>query len=161
MSRLRRQSGSLPGNWSGIGCYLYGLPPSLRCLCSLCVRRDNVSGRALTGAAYTSTTDMTIESCVNFCDGHGFNYAGLEWYQECYCGNVIINGGAETTGTDCSFPCTGDHNEVCGAGNRLSMYSSGLAAPSPPEIVPSVGSWQSLGCYMSVLLLSTSSPSPS
>ena len=113
-------------------------------------RRDNVSGRALTGAAYTSTSDMTIESCVNFCDGQNFNYAGLEWYQECYCGNYIINGGAETTSTDCSFPCTGDANEVCGAGNRLSMYHSGRASPSPPQIVPSVGSWVSQGCYTSV-----------
>jgi len=121
-------------------------------------RRDNVSGRALTGAAYTSTTDMTIENCISFCDGQDFNYAGLEWYQECYCGNYIINGGAETTSTDCSFPCTGAANEVCGAGNRLSMYSSGLAPPSPPEIVPNVGSWESLGCYMSVLSHPSSQP---
>ena len=94
---------------------------------------------------------MTIESCVNFCDGQNFNYAGLEWYQECYCGNYIINGGAETTSTDCSFPCTGDANEVCGAGNRLSMYHSGRASPPPPQVVPSVGSWVSQGCYTSVL----------
>ena len=112
------------------------------------VHRDNVQGRALTAAAYTSTTDMTVESCISFCDGKGYIYAGLEWYQECYCGDNIINGGAITTASDCSFPCTGDATEVCGAGNRLSMYSSGATPPAPPQIVPSVGPWQSKGCYL-------------
>jgi hypothetical protein len=111
------------------------------------MRRDNVQGRALTGANYVSTTDMTVESCIDFCDGRDYEYAGLEWYQECYCGNFIINGGAETTASDCSFTCSGDLTQVCGAGNRLSMYYSGRPPPSVPEIVPGVGLWQSLGCY--------------
>lgn len=130
-------------------------------MCSPPVRRDNVQGRALTGAGYVSTTDMTVEDCITFCDGQSFNYAGLEWYQECYCGNFIVNGGAETTASDCSFPCTGDASEVCGAGNRLSMYYSGRPPPPAPEIVPSVGLWESLGCYTSVGFSCLSSASPS
>ena len=114
------------------------------------VRRDNVSGRALTGSSYTDTVNMTVENCVSFCDGKDFIYAGLEYYQECYCGNYILNGGAETTASDCSFPCTGNSAEICGAGNRLSMYWSGQSPPPAPEIVPSVGLWESLGCYMYV-----------
>lgn len=115
--------------------------------CSL-VRRDNVQGRALTAAAYTSTTAMTVENCISFCSGKGYIYAGLEWRQECYCGNNIINGGALTAASDCNFPCSGDATETCGAGNRLSMYTSGAAPPPPPHIVPSVGAWQSQGCYL-------------
>lgn len=117
-------------------------------ICAHCVCRDNVQGRALTAAAYTSTTDMTVQSCISYCDGLGYIYAGVEWYQECYCGNNIINGNTQTTATDCSFPCTGDATEVCGAGNRLSMYFSGGTPPPPPQIVPSVGPWQSKGCYL-------------
>jgi hypothetical protein len=149
MNRMRRQSGpDLPGNWSSIGCYLYDLPFYLGILSSLLAHRDNVQGRALTGGGYVSTTDMTVENCITYCDGLDFNYAGLEWYQECYCGNYIINGGAVTAASDCSFQCTGDPNETCGAGNRLSMYYSGKPLPPAPEIVPSVGLWESLGCYM-------------
>lgn len=152
MDRIRRQSGlSLPGNWSSIGCYLYDLSIHWRIFCSSLVCRDNVQGRALTGATYASATDMTVEGCVEFCDSRDYNYAGLEWYQECWCGNFIINGGAETTPSDCSFPCTGDPAQVCGAGNRLSMYYSGQSLPPAPEIVPSVGLWQSLGCYRSAV----------
>lgn len=91
---------------------------------------------------------MTVENCISFCSNKDFIYAGLEYYQECYCGNYILNGGAETTASDCSFPCTGDSAEVCGAGNRLSMYWSGQSPPPAPEIVPSVGLWESLGCYI-------------
>lgn len=149
MHRLRRESSlSLPGNWSSIGCYLYDFPSLRRVLHSPLVRRDNVQGRALTGASYTDTTDMTVENCISYCGGKDFIYAGLEYYQECYCGNYILNGGAETTASDCSFTCTGNSAEICGAGNRLSMYSSGQSPPPAPEIVPSVGLWKSLGCYM-------------
>jgi hypothetical protein len=45
--------------------------------------RDNVNGRALTGAAYTDTVGMTVESCVNFCNGKSLIYAGVEYAQEC------------------------------------------------------------------------------
>jgi hypothetical protein len=149
MHRLRRDSTlSLPGNWSSIGCYLYDFPARRKTFRLLFVCRDNVQGRALTGASYTDTTDMTVESCISFCVDKDFIYAGLEYYQECYCGDNIINGGTETTASDCSFPCTGDSAEMCGAGNRLSMYWSGQSPPPAPEIVPSVGLWESLGCYV-------------
>lgn len=129
----------------GVICTIFPLRMGL---CSLFTRRDNVDGRALTGASYTDTTDMTVESCISYCSGKDFIYAGLEYYQECYCGDNIINGGADTTASDCSFPCTGNSEEVCGAGNRLSMYWSGATPPAAPEIVPSVGLWESLGCYV-------------
>ncbi|KAK5138415.1 hypothetical protein LTR04_004376, partial [Oleoguttula sp. CCFEE 6159] len=41
-----------------------------------CVTDPNTSGRALAGAAYTSKTAMTADSCVKFCLGKGFKYAG-------------------------------------------------------------------------------------
>lgn len=37
--------------------------------------------------------------------------------------------------------------EVCGAGNRLNVFWSGVQPPAVPVIVPSVGNWESLGCY--------------
>jgi hypothetical protein len=45
--------------------------------------RDNVSGRALTSAAYTDATNMTVENCVNFCNNQHYVYAGAEYGQEC------------------------------------------------------------------------------
>lgn len=45
--------------------------------------RDNVETRTLTGASFTNTTGMTVESCVDFCDSQSFILAGLEFAQEC------------------------------------------------------------------------------
>lgn len=81
------------------------------------------------------------------------------------CGNEIANGGTNVTESDCNFACTGDASEICGAGSesgrllrfaryltkvltdRLSVYWDGVAPPPPPITVPSVGQWESLGCF--------------
>lgn len=34
--------------------------------------------------------------------------------------------------------------------DRLNVYWSGVQPPAPPITVPSIGLWQSLGCYMCV-----------
>ncbi|KAI9457229.1 copper radical oxidase [Lactarius psammicola] len=122
---------ALPQGWTSQGCY-----------------SDNVAGgRALTSAAYVDTTGMTVESCVTFCNDQNFIYAGVEYGQECYCGNTISHGSASVASSDCSFQCTGDSTEHCGAGNRLNLYWSGQTPPPPPAVVPNVGLWTSLGCY--------------
>lgn len=78
-------------------------------------------GRALQSYSFTNTTAMTAELCVNSCAAKGFSYAGMEYAQECYCGNAII-GGASASTADCSMPCVGNKYEFCGAGNRLDVY---------------------------------------
>jgi len=130
LRHLRLQQRALPTGWSLVGCYL-----------------DNVGGKTLTSASYTDTVNMTVESCVNFCNNQNYIYAGVEYAQECYCGNLISNGGAPAPSSDCNLPCKGNASELCGAGNRLDLYTSGATPPPPPTIVPSSGSWVSLGCY--------------
>ena len=39
--------------------------------------------RSLGGATFVNTTGMTVESCVAFCSAQDFNFAGLEFAQEC------------------------------------------------------------------------------
>ncbi|THG96906.1 hypothetical protein EW026_g5007 [Hermanssonia centrifuga] len=87
---------------------------------------------------------MTVESCVSFCNGGGYIYAGLEYAQECYCGNTIGNGGAPATASDCDMACTVIDDMLI---DRLSMYKSSATPPAGPITVPSVGDWISLGCY--------------
>lgn len=43
---------------------------------------EGSSGRALTGATWTSTTAMTRGACVSYCSSKGFAYAGVEYGQE-------------------------------------------------------------------------------
>ncbi|KAI0641646.1 hypothetical protein C8Q79DRAFT_918971 [Trametes meyenii] len=132
MARVRQSpdTPNIPGtNYTFLGCF------------------TDQGARSLGDATFTNTTGMTVESCVTFCASQSFNFAGLEFAQECWCGNEISNGGTNATESDCNFPCTGDANEICGAGNRLSVYWDGVPPPPPPITVPSVGLWESLGCF--------------
>lgn len=56
---------TLPGTWTYQGCYTDPGP------------------RTLAGASYVNTTGMTDESCIKYCDGLSYLYAGLEYSQEC------------------------------------------------------------------------------
>ncbi|KAF8151649.1 hypothetical protein B0H34DRAFT_801346 [Crassisporium funariophilum] len=120
---------TLPGTWKSQGCVT-----------------DNVGTRTLQGATSAGPT-TTIESCIAFCDSKSFVFAGTEFGDECYCGNVLTPGAANATSTDCNTPCAGNAHEPCGAGGRLNLFWSGKTPPPPPIIVPSVGKWVSLGCY--------------
>lgn len=120
-------------SWSSLGCWT-----------------DGVDGtRTLSAATYTDTVNMTVESCVNFCStgSNAYVYAGVEYAQECYCGNYFFSGATNVSLSDCDMACTGNSGEFCGAGNRLDIFWSGVQPPAPPILVPSVGNWSLLGCY--------------
>ncbi|MCJ1402847.1 hypothetical protein MMC11_006068 [Xylographa trunciseda] len=103
---------------------------------------DNISGRVLTGKS-TSTSTTTYASCAAFCAG--YNYMGLEYSSECWCGNSYANPTSLAPDTDCSFPCSGSASEVCGAGNRLTMFQNNIQVPLPSNAtIPGYGY---SGCY--------------
>jgi len=78
---------------------------------------EATNGKALTGAAYSNSTSMTIEMCAADCNG--FSMFGVEYGQECYCGNTLEAGSVKVANqNDCSFTCPGNKTEYCGAGNR-------------------------------------------
>ncbi|KAF7294525.1 hypothetical protein MIND_00989000 [Mycena indigotica] len=117
---------ALPGNWSLAGCF------------------TDISTARTLAAVVLVTSNMTVETCIGFCTGAGYIFAGVEFHQECYCDSTIQIPGAKAALTDCNLACAGNPNEICGGPERLSVYASG--APSPlivPE--PSTG-WQYQGC---------------
>lgn len=82
-----------------------------------------VSGRALTGSS-SRGTDMTLEKCTSTCGAKGFTYAGVEYGNECYCGNALSNGASLTvTSSQCKMPCAGNPSQNCGGANAIALYS--------------------------------------
>jgi hypothetical protein len=68
---------------------------------------------------------MTVQACQVACRKAGYIYAGLEYSQECWCGNAFANGGVYLgpDGTNgCTDSCAGDKVEICGGSKRLSVY---------------------------------------
>ncbi|KAI4602761.1 hypothetical protein KJ359_007979 [Pestalotiopsis sp. 9143b] len=68
---------------------------------------------------------LTATQCLYQCGKFGYMAAGLEYGQECYCGDtgdVISAGAAKQPETDCNIACAGNASAICGGGSRLSMY---------------------------------------
>lgn len=96
---------------------------------------------------------MTIEICVAYCAGQGFSIAGTQFGTQCFCDNEIVDGGTQAPESDCSMPCAGDNTEICGNGNRNSVYSNVTGAmtvlqPPFPQTTGLPGSWSYVGCLL-------------
>ncbi|KAL0956983.1 hypothetical protein HGRIS_003084 [Hohenbuehelia grisea] len=101
--------------------------------------------RTLSGASYVDSHNMTIETCVAFCQNGGYNYAGVEFGQECYCDHALQLEGKQTTSSDCNIPCSGNSDQICGAGDHLNIFYSGNPEPTSPR---KVDTWKYAGCYV-------------
>lgn len=159
----------LPPGWRFLGCFtsvsslsqLFRLYIShSRCLAF----RDSVAARTLSGASLSDASSMTIESCVSLCVSKGFAYAGLEFGHECcayhdsksyyiYIYLFIVCDNAfndifplPVSSSQCTLPCAGNTNQICGAADRLSVYFSGVLPRFPAPATPPTG-WKSSGCF--------------
>lgn len=63
---------------------------------------------------------MTTGKCLVICSYGNFQYAGLEYGTECWCGNTL--GNVKTIGI-CNMPCAGNTSETCGGSFSLNLYS--------------------------------------
>ncbi|KAM9305069.1 kremen protein 2 [Gastrophryne carolinensis] len=84
---------------------------------------DPGSPPGLTGPSGTSAK-LTVQTCIQFCRSHGFQYAGLEAGYACFCGGqedaaVLQEGGASR----CDQMCFGRPSELCGGDGALSVYA--------------------------------------
>jgi hypothetical protein len=85
--------------------------------------KDTQASRTLTGPM-TWSPSMTIEKCVDFCKSKGATYAGLEYANQCYCGNSVAADRAPKTGVagGCKMKCAGNSGQICGGPDALTLY---------------------------------------
>ncbi len=93
---------------------------------------------------------MTAAKCAVNCAG--YPYFGTQWSRECYCGSTAPT--VPAPASECSTACSGNDDELCGAGMRLNVYQFGSEpAPSPsspPTSTPSapvVDGFEYQRCY--------------
>lgn len=110
---------------------------------------DGLDGRILNNQQPDNQA-LTQQSCVETCATAGYTIAGMEYSVQCFCGDAIYNGGALAANQgDCDMACSGDSAEVCGAGNRLTIYSMGTPVAYQPPAVQTTGlpaNWVYKGC---------------
>ncbi|KAG6836636.1 hypothetical protein H0H93_005663 [Arthromyces matolae] len=70
-------------------------------------------------------TNNSALACLEQCAAFGFPASGVEYGQECYCGDKtdpVNNGAVFGAESECTLPCPGDPTSLCGSGGRLSYY---------------------------------------
>ncbi|KAF8156193.1 hypothetical protein K438DRAFT_2026364 [Mycena galopus ATCC 62051] len=120
----------LPSPWAYVGCFV-----------------DGANGRVLT--VEIDNANLTMELCVASCDAQNFTIAGGEFSVQCFCGDALIEGAVSAPESDCSSPCGGNSTQACGAGDRLSIYSTTpniTIFPVPTAQNTSLGAWSYQGC---------------
>ncbi|KAJ7917393.1 hypothetical protein B0H13DRAFT_1608409, partial [Mycena leptocephala] len=89
--------------WKSIGC-----------------QADSTSDRALKHLVAVASRNMTVEGCLDSCATGGYILGGVEFGDECYCGNALLYGyGASTA---CNKPCSANAFELCGGPDALNLY---------------------------------------
>ncbi|XP_061173301.1 zonadhesin-like [Saccostrea echinata] len=66
-------------------------------------------------------TKLTISSCKELCRKRGKKYAGVQHRNECFCGNTMRRY-PKKADRECSYPCSGNSKEKCGAAWRMNVY---------------------------------------
>lgn len=102
------QTGGLNGTWTYQGCY-----------------NDNVNNTRTLPWQLRMPGTMTATTCLYQCAQFGYAAAGLEYGEECYCGDpgdLMTAGSTKQPESDCSIVCAGNASSICGGGARLSTY---------------------------------------
>jgi hypothetical protein len=87
-----------------------------------------------------SGANETIESCVNAAKERGFQYAGLQFWGQCFAGNYF-SGPAATHDYECNTPCSADMSQTCGGAWRNSVYATGIVDCRATQLSLYDGTW--------------------
>jgi glucan endo-1,3-alpha-glucosidase len=81
-----------------------------------------VDARVLPGIHFYGQKDLTVDKCIVMCEDAGYTFAGVEWGEECYCGNNTLSSVQYVDDSECSMPCAGDSSETCGENFRMEIF---------------------------------------
>jgi hypothetical protein len=136
-----------PTGWIAQGCYV-----------------DSVQARGLSYGANVASNTMTNAKCRDACFSAGYILAGTEYAGECFCDNMLRNGGgpAPDGNVGCNVACNGNQTEMCGGSNRLTLfrYYTGQEIPSSSSAAASsIASSSGIASSKSSIPLSSTAPS--
>lgn len=83
---------------------------------------DNRDQRSLTGKKLFDP-NMTLQMCAATCDG--YQWFGVEYGSQCYCGTSLASAAEKRPDTECSMKCGGNRCQTCGEADRLTVFWTG------------------------------------
>ncbi|MCJ1398945.1 hypothetical protein MMC11_002146 [Xylographa trunciseda] len=102
------QKTGLPGSWTYSGCIT-----------------ENTNQRVFK-YQIINTNNNTATNCLTQCSNFGFGAGGMEYGEECYCGDsrdVLAAGSTVQPDASCNVACSGNPSYLCGGGNLISYYT--------------------------------------
>lgn len=75
----------------------------------------------------------------------GFQYFGLQYASQCFCGNEYDSGG-QADEADCSSACSGDATIMCGGSWRNSVYE--ITGAVDLDVLQTAVTYSYVGCYV-------------
>lgn len=121
---------------------------------------DNMDHYRALSWPMSGLASLTPSICFAACQARGFPLAGLEYANECWCGNVLANGTALVDDSECNMPCKGDSSSTCGGSNRLNLYvAKQMQSLQPCGYKPDSSSSSSSSAAATTLIVQTVSSS--
>ncbi|KAM3074473.1 hypothetical protein ACMFMF_006482 [Clarireedia jacksonii] len=91
------------------------------------------STRTLNGSMTTNANTNTPQECAITCHAAGYQYAGLEYGQECWCGSTISSSAVVADASECNYKCSGNSEESCGGYYYIDVFKiTPAVTPQPP-----------------------------
>ena len=67
-------------------------------------------------------TNLTPAKCIEACREDGYSFAGVQYGEECFCGNEAPPPIKIVAISECNMECTGDSSIKCGGSYRNNVY---------------------------------------
>ena len=90
-----------------------------------CGSDDNICNsynRIFGGFEFTKLILNSRENCIDFCVSMGYQYAGVQNGNECFCGNNLPSSSNKRPMTECNRVCRGNNKEFCGGWWRMNVF---------------------------------------
>jgi hypothetical protein len=104
----KTQTTDLPGNWQYSSCIV-----------------DDAVARTFPYQLEFQNNN-TATNCLSQCALFGFGAGGMEYGEQCFCGdaqNIIDSGATVKPESDCNMVCSGNDSYICGGSGRISYYT--------------------------------------
>ncbi|KAH8819340.1 glycoside hydrolase superfamily [Xylogone sp. PMI_703] len=98
--------------------------------------KDDATIRDLPDVFLSLAGTNTPQVCVQQCGSRGYSYAGVEFGEQCFCGNDIGSKGVQSPESECNMPCAGNSSQSCGQAYYINIYQ--ISNPLSPPRVASV-----------------------
>uniref|UniRef100_A0A1I8GWZ5 WSC domain-containing protein n=1 Tax=Macrostomum lignano TaxID=282301 RepID=A0A1I8GWZ5_9PLAT len=107
---------SMGAEFGPMGCFVDGPTQDLPGL----EGRSTIGPYSVSGS-FVSLGHMTLELCSEICAYGDFEYFGIQFSVECFCGNSYGSLG-QAADSDCNMNCGGNSAQICGSEWRNSVY---------------------------------------